>query len=185
MFELRISRALDHLPVRIPSRVVKLLDGGFNLFRDGAQFLILFIQGQGRLGVLDGIVGLRLDLHPQKVPGQESKGDHPLDMRGLEQGHGVDGLILADQQVDDPEVVLEPVADEDDPDVHEEPELEIGGLECGQVFGRDADVEIARLDPRKFGHVVRHLFLGRDVVVNEFPPNPRMQVIRIISCPSL
>ena len=51
--------------------------------------------------------------------------------------------------------------------IHEEPELQVGGLERGQVFGGEVGVQVSGFDARELGQIVNHLLLGRDVVVDE------------------
>ena len=41
--------------------------------------------------------------------------------------------------------------------INKVPQLEVGGLEGGQVLGRDGGVQIARLDARELGQVVHNL----------------------------
>lgn len=61
------------------------------------------------------------------------------------------------QQVDDPEVLLQAVAHEADARVDEEAQLQVRGLERGQVLGGDLGVQVSRFDARVLGQVVHHL----------------------------
>ena len=49
--------------------------------------------------------------------------------------------------IDDSEVFLEPMANEFDSSLQQVDELEVAGLECGEVLGAHGSIEVAWLDP--------------------------------------
>lgn len=60
-------------------------------------------------------------------------------------------------QVDDTEVLLQPVAHELDAHVDEETQLQVRGFEGGQVLGGDLGIQVSRFDPGVLGQVIHHL----------------------------
>lgn len=85
----------------------------------------------------------------------------------MEYVDGVDDLLSGHDKIDDLEVVLETVPDEHAARVHQHAQLAVRRLERGEVLGAGVGVEVARLDARELGHVVHHLLLRGDVVVDE------------------
>ena len=86
-------------------------------------------------------MGDPLDVDLEEVPGQELETD-PSVMRKMEQVDCVNGLLHGHQDVDNPEVVLETVANEDTAAVDQEPELLIGWLEGGQMLGAEVGIQV-------------------------------------------
>ena len=66
---------------------------------------------------------------------------------------------LTHHDVDDPEVLLESMADKLDSFLKEIDELEVASLECGQVFGAHGGVQVTGVDTRELGQVIHNLCL--------------------------
>ncbi len=75
----------------------------------------------------------------------------------VEQFHCVHHPFWGHQDVDDSEILLEPVADKCDSFFPQVQELEIGGLQGGDVLGAPVGIQVPCLDPREFGEIVHHL----------------------------
>lgn len=88
-------------------------------------------------------------------------------MGQVKEMHSVDDLIGRDDQIDDPEIILQAVADKSDPVVDQKAQLQVRRLECRQVFRWRRHVQIARLDARELGQIIHYLILSGDVVIDE------------------
>ena len=64
---------------------------------------------------------------------------------------------MTHQDIDDPEVLVEPVPHELDSVLQEIEQLEVAGLECGEVLGAHGGVQVARFDARELGQVIHNL----------------------------
>ena len=85
-------------------------------------------------------------------------------------------LIAGHHEVDDPEVVLEPVAHKDGARIHQEAQLLVRGLQRGQMLGAEVGIQVTRLDARELGQVVHNLEKAENVgvhtVMQSRPPPP-------------
>ncbi len=72
-------------------------------------------------------------------PGQKLQRDESL-FGQMEKLNCVDNLPWGHKDVDDTEILLEAMADKDDPSLQEEEEFQVGGLEGGEVLGTHAGV---------------------------------------------
>ena len=66
-------------------------------------------------------------------------------------------MPLTDQNVDDSEVLVEAVTHELDTILEQVEELQVAGLEGGQVLGAHGGIQVSGLDARELGQVVYNL----------------------------
>ncbi len=61
------------------------------------------------------------------------------------------------QDIDDPKVLVEPVANKLDSTLQEIEQLQVAGLESGEVLGAHGGIQVSRLDARELSQIVHHL----------------------------
>ena len=76
---------------------------------------------------------LLLNILLQQVPSQKAQAEFALTGTDVEKVDGIDDLGFGDVDIDDAEVLGETVADEDDAEVEEQPELLVGDFERHEV----------------------------------------------------
>ena len=109
----------------------------------------------------------RLDVFAQQIPGQEPEAKPALARPNEEQVYRVDDLRAGDVDGDGAEVLCQAVADKDDAQVQQQPELLVGDFEADEGVARAAAVEITGRDARKGRQVVHHRLRNGNVVVDK------------------
>lgn len=69
-----------------------------------------------------------------------------------------DGAQRSHHEVDDTEILLQPVAHKLDTHIDEEAQLQVGGFESGEVLRGDLGIQVSRFDPRVLRQVIHHLW---------------------------
>lgn len=79
---------------------------------------------------------------------------------------------MTHQDIDDPEVLVEPVAHKLDPILQKIQEFEVAGLEGGQVLGAHGGVQVTWLDARELGQVIHNLRQNTVIIFAELSQCP-------------
>lgn len=66
-----------------------------------------------------------------------------------------------------PEIILQSMPNKRDSTVLQKSQLNVGGFERRKVFLTEISIEVTRFDPREFRQVINHLFLRRNVIIDE------------------